>query len=644
VFGIFLLFSLNILAQPQPTQLPGCHEENSHVQPLGATHELTESDLTILLDILVPLQLKRDNLAGVTISIVKDGKVLFAKGYGYADMRGKEPVSAGDTLFHVGSISKLFTWTAVMQLVEQGKLELDRDVNDYLDFKIPATYPQPITLRTLMTHTPGFEDTYKDVFVSTAPQFQPLGTYLRTHLPRRIFPPGRIPAYSNYGAALAGYIVERISGRAFEDYVWDSIFKPLAMTHSTFVQPLPIPMQAQLAQGYGIASAEALPVELVQTGPAGGLSTSATDIAHFMIAQLQDGQFGDTRILRSETARLMHARQFSVAETTNGMALGFYEESRNNHRIIGHSGDLNGFHSNLHLILDAGVGFFVSYNSAGQPDYIARKEIWQTFLDRYFPYTPQAMPSLASANNDGKTVSGVYFSSRRSNDSIMKPVMMTEEITVAATPEGTIKIDSEKDFNGQPKRWQEVGELLYREINGQDRVQFRRDVSGRLVLVPDTPIFVFKKASIAENKWVNCAVVAAVFTVFLVAVLVWPIAAFLRRHYRRTLTLSPTEARLRIMARLIGLLDVAVIAVWLKVIQVDPVLTAKWDPLLHLIQVCAVVGVIGSIVVIYHAYRTWMNAATWAVATAFEGMVAMASVGYIWLVVNWNILSVGLRF
>src|SRR5262249_37297768 len=162
-----------------------------------------------------------------------------------------------------------------------------------------------------------------------------------------------------------------------------------------------------------------------------------------------------------------------------------------------------------------------------------------------------------------------------------------------ASPEGMIKIDSEKDFNGQPKLWQEVGELLYREINGQDRVQFRRDVSGRLVLVPDTPIFVFQKASIAENKWVNCAVVAAVLTVFLVAVLVWLIAALLRRHYRRTLTFSPTESRLRIMARLIGLLDVVVIAVWLQVIKVDPVLTAKWDPMLHLIQVCAVIGVLG---------------------------------------------------
>ena len=125
----------------------------------STTHEMTADDVGAFLDGIMPQQLARENIAGAVISIVKDGKVVFAKGYGYSDVEKKTPVTPDATLFRPGSISKLFTWTSVMQLVEQGKLDLDRDINDYLDFKIPATYPKPITLRNVMTHTPGFEET-----------------------------------------------------------------------------------------------------------------------------------------------------------------------------------------------------------------------------------------------------------------------------------------------------------------------------------------------------------------------------------------------------------------------------------------------------------------------------------------------------
>src|SRR2546426_3835658 len=185
-------------------------------EPVPSTaHPMTESDVEAFLDGLVPLQLERDDIAGVAIAVVKDGKVLFAKGYGYSDVKKKTPVSAENTLFRPGSISKLFTWTAVMQLVEQGKLDLDRDVNEYLDFKIPSTFPKPITLRNIMTHTPGFEETVQELFVKDAKDLKPIGNYLKEHLPARIFPPGTTPAYSNYATCMAGYIVQRVSGQDY---------------------------------------------------------------------------------------------------------------------------------------------------------------------------------------------------------------------------------------------------------------------------------------------------------------------------------------------------------------------------------------------------------------------------------------------
>ena len=243
-WAVIAALTLTVSASGQKPQANPSVAQAKPVQSAAPTANgapsMNADDLGAFLDGIVPQQLARENIAGAVVSVVKDGKVLFAKGYGYSDVKKKTPVSTTDTLFRPGSISKLFTWTAVMQLVEQGKLDLDRDVNDYLDFKIPPTYPKPITLRNIMTHTAGFEETAQELFVGSSKDLKPLGTYLREHLPERIFPPGTTPAYSNYATTMAGYIVQRVSGQDYFDYIDEHILKPLEMTHTTFRQPFPI--------------------------------------------------------------------------------------------------------------------------------------------------------------------------------------------------------------------------------------------------------------------------------------------------------------------------------------------------------------------------------------------------------------------
>src|SRR5947209_11628433 len=261
---------------------------------------LTKSDFETFLDALIPSQLQNRDIAGAVVSVVKDGQVLFAKGYGYADFTAKKPVLADQTLFRPGSISKLFTATAVMQLVEQGKLDLDRDVNEYIDFAIPKTYPEPVTLRRLLTHTAGFEETLKNLFVGHESDLKPVGTYLSNELPARIFPPGKIPSYSNYGFTLAGYIVERISGEKFERYIENHIFKPLGMKSSTFDQSLSAEMRARMSQGYLAAAKKPRSYEFANVAPAGSLTTTATDMSRFMLAFLQDGAVDGVAIFKPE--------------------------------------------------------------------------------------------------------------------------------------------------------------------------------------------------------------------------------------------------------------------------------------------------------------------------------------------------------
>jgi len=582
------------------------------------------------------------------IVVERDGKIFFAKGYGYADVEKRTPVSPEKTLFRPGSISKLFTWTAVMQQVEQGKLDLDRDVNDYLDFKIPATYPRPITLRNCMTHTPGFEETIQELFVRDAKDLRPIDYYLKHHLPQRIFPPGTTPAYSNYATAMAGYIVQRVSGQPFDDYIEDHILKPLGMTHSTFRQPLPDSLKPLVSRGYDVASEPVKPFEYVEAAPAGSSSVTAADISRFMIAHLQEGEFQGVRILRTETARLMHSRQFENLPGMNAMALGFYEETRNGHRIIGHGGDTQYFHSDLHLIPDVGVGFFISYNSAGKGEVSAREAVWHNFLDRYFPHPTVADPQVANAAQDARSLTGRYVVSRRSETTILKVLTAVGESKISANSDSTISVDDLKDLNGEPKKFREIGPLMFREVNGQDRIAFKRDNSGNLLLAIDFPFMVFEKARWYQSSMLNLPLIVSSLAILLLTVLLWPIAALVRRHYGRRLTLPPRDRRLRLLVRIVCLLDLAFFAAFAGFFAMAfkdiGLLSPHYNPWLRMIQIVGWLGILGTLIIIYNAVRSWKQPESWLWTRLADTLIALACVGIIWFVFTWNMLHWTLRY
>ena len=218
--------------------------------PTEGARQLAADDVNAWLDGFMPYALAKGDIPGAVVVVVKDGQVLTERGFGYSNVAKKTKVDPKTTMFRPGSISKLFTWTAVMQQVEQGKIDLNADVNKYIDFKIPPYEGKPITVRNLMTHTPGFEEQVKDLITVTPSEYVRFDALLKRWVPKRIYAPGTTPAYSNYGASLAGYIVQRISGEPFDAYVEHHIFAPLGMTHSTFPQPVPANLKPLLAEGY----------------------------------------------------------------------------------------------------------------------------------------------------------------------------------------------------------------------------------------------------------------------------------------------------------------------------------------------------------------------------------------------------------
>ncbi|MGI8542364.1 MAG: serine hydrolase [Aridibacter sp.] len=644
IFG--LIFALFVFGQVPDVSNKQDQEETEQIMtdnnPSGVP-EMTASDVGAFLDGIIPQQLAREDIAGATIAIVKDGKILFAKGYGYADVKNKKPVVAEETIFRPGSVAKLFTWTAVMQLHEQGKLDLDKDINEYLDFKIPDAFGKPITLKNLLTHTPGFEAQIKDSF-TVGNETPDLGKYLKTHIPARIYPPGETPAYSNYGASLAGYIVERVSGQPYTEYVEEHIFKPLGMNHSTFVQPLPPNLAKNMSNGYQLGSGEPQPFEVVRPTPAGSLSSTADDLARFMLAHLQGGQLGDARILSPETTRLMHSRLFALDDNASGMCYGFLDASQNGHRILWHAGDTQYFHSNLHLIPDANVGFFISYNSLGKAEVSPRTMVWEAFLDRYFPYTPPEKPTLESAKQDSQAVSGTYISSLRSETSLFKAFGLIGEATVSANEDGTIEVSLLTGSDGKPKRWREVAPLQFREVGGQETIVFKRDrtETGSMELLFSFPVFTLQRVGLWENSSVLLPVLGISLLIMLLTLILWFPAWLIRRHYGQRLELNPLELQLRFAVRIVFAFNLIFIAMLVGLVAYATTnfdfLSDRGNTWFQIAQVIGVLGVIGMLVVFYNAVHAWMSKRYRIWGKLQATVFALACLGFLWFVLAGHLL------
>jgi hypothetical protein len=533
-----------------------------------------------------------------------------------------------------------------MQLVEQGKLDLDKDVNSYIDFQIPPAFGKPITLRDIMTHTSGFEETVRDLFVEDAQHLTPLDQYLKQHLPERIFPPFVVPAYSNYATSVAGYIVQRVSGKPLEQYVAENIFAPLEMKHTTLVQPLPAELSPLMSAGYRKGSDKAKPFEFVEAFPAGSVSTTAADMANFMIAHLQDGKFGDKQILRPETAKLMHSRTFGSDDRINGMALGFYEESRNGQRIIGHGGDTEYFHSDLHLILGQNVGFFVSYNSAGRGEVSGRSILLDKLIDRYFRYDPPAPTKIENVKADAAAIAGLYKSSRRFDNSFLKLFTLLGQAKVEPNADGTISIDPFKGTNGELRKFEEVQPFVYREVLGQDEVAFKKDSGGNWQFQILIPVFIFQQVGLSENKYFSLFVLIFGLILVCLTVLLWPVGALLRKHYRQPLQLTPSERRQRLIVRLVCILFFGLFIGWIIVLSMANEITAI-NALPRWVVIFGFVGVLctlGTLFVILNALRSLRTSGRWIWAKLHDLLLAAACIGLVWFLLNWKLMNFSVHF
>ena len=590
------------------------------------------AELEAFVDEWMSANLESNHIAGATVSVVKDGEVFLVKGYGSADLEDQTPVDAEQTLFRIGSITKLFTWTAVMQLAEQGKLDLNADVNTYLDFRIPETFSAPISMRHLMTHTAGFEERNFGLSASSPERLMPLGEWLPTHIPARVRAPGEASSYSNYGVTLAGYIVERVSGLSYNDYIEQNILQPLHMDSTSARQPLPAALAARMSTGYDYAGGEfqTLEYDLIQGAPAGSAASTATDMARFMLAHLQDGK----GILSAETEAQMQSRLFAHDPRLNGFAHGFYEMSRNGQRVIGHGGDLGAFHSLLALLPEHGLGFFISFNTADAMDVFLPEVFLYAFMDHYFP-TAEAVraDNVTDQATLQNRVGGSYRINRSTYTTLEKLFnQLLTPVSIQAVDDGVLLVNSPYGMY----RFIEVEPLLFQMEDDQELLTFRFDEQGQATHAFSNldPTSAFEKLAWYESPLLHFPLLGVSYLFLLSELAAASIRFFRRKRNSQVETFQSRWARRLLLA-----------SVWLGVLFIPALIVFQGGYLygetlaLNLVLALPVLMLLPTVGAMLLAVPVWKNR-WWSLGGRIHySLVALAAVAYLWFLNFWNLLG-----
>jgi CubicO group peptidase (beta-lactamase class C family) len=639
---VILLSTVGPALAQEKKSTPGA---NVPTAPSGPTDR---AELETFLDGLLTQEMQKDHIAGAAVAVVKDGKLFFAKGYGYADLEKGVPVDPEQTIFGVGSVGKLFTWTAVMQLVEQGKLDLNADINTYLDFRIPDTYPQPITLKHLMTHTSGFENRLRESAVSDAKDLVSAREWLISNMHARVRPPGEAAGYSNFNAMLAGYIMARVSGQPYEQYMQEHIFTPLGMKHSTAQSPTPPALRAHLSVGYTYADGvfQAFPDYIYQPAvfPSGIHQASVTDIARFMIAHLENGRYSDedipeARILEESTAQQMHSTLYTPDPHLLGTAYGFFDFSDSGRRTLGHIGELPPMHSLLLLLPDQHLGVFVAYNSAGAGDLTAQHLGFQrAFFDHYYPApaVEPIEPPADFAERAGQFV-GSYRWTTRSYTTLMKVAGLFGTVEISAPGDGTLL------FSTPYGEWRfvEVEPLYFREVNGPFGLAFREDDQGRITyLFTDLmPQFAFEKLNWYETLGFNMKLLLVCILTFLStvpAILIHFIRSRRVGDNRKPASRGARMAHSIILGIcVLNLLFVVGNVLWLN----TPNILSGTPLISKIVLGLGVLSAVLTVGALVYTVLAWKNS-YWGIAgRVYYTLVTISAVAFVWFLNYWNLLG-----
>jgi len=602
----------------------------------ASTHKsLQPGEVELFADSFFQSALEEYNFPGAVFVAVENGEVVFARGYGYADLENSIPVYPEKTMFCAGSVGKLINWTALMQLYEAGKFGLNDDINLYLkNLHIPETFPEPVTFHHLLTHTPGFDDRNTAATPDSLEQLLPLDEYLAWTLPVRLRPPGQVTQYSNHGAVISGLLIEDISGIPFDQYVEQNIFNPLGMNYSTFSQPQPESLQPHMATGYHYINGQHItqPERIANVMPAGMGYFSGLDMANFLIAHLQLGEFEGKKILEEDTATLMHQTHFNNDPRLPGMAYGFIENYKNNCRILWHTGTSPDFHSLLVMIPEEESGFFFSMNMVDQR--VSRK-LLQEFMDYFYHLEIEELTPSPSDPDYAAQYTGVYRTNWHAHQTLEKLAVLGRDVLVSANSDGSLMIRFE---NSPETRWIRTDENLFRKDDAREYVSFAVDEKGNAYRLHQgsRPILAYERIAWWETTAFHISLQVAVISIFVSILIAALIGKFKRRKTKNVEQDSGPARTARLLGNLVSLVHplfiIGFMAIQMKVVS------GNFDLLFYTVLTLPIILTVLSLMITIYAAIAWRKSFWGLGGRVHYSLLAAAALANSWFLYYWNLI------
>ena len=607
--------------------------------PVSSAYAASAADITdaraleaFVDGVVEPLMAEGHSPSG-TFALMKDGSFVFSKGYGIQNTEENTPVDPNRTLFRPGSISKLFTWVAIMQLAERGEVDLDADINTYLtNFQIEDSWPgQPVTLRHCLTHTPGFEDgAFGYLIVEDPKRTMPLAEAMAYYQPERVNPPGKVGAYSNYCTALTGLVVQNVAGIDFNEYLEQRIFGPLRMLRSSFREPLPEGLDETMATAYKYEEGRyvARPYELVTSfSPAGAMATTGPDLLRFGQMLLNGGELNGQRILSEASVRELTRTQWTIDDRIKGMGLGFLHYDLGETDTFGHDGGTTAFVSHFGVTPKANLVVFWSFSGPGGGK--VTTVLKRAFYERFFPLAEVDNTPPSDFNSRAGRYAGRYINWRRGFSNLEAMMGLMGQMKVAPNGKNELVIGDD--------RYVEVEKNLFRNVENSDLIAFEEGESGEItgMAMSGVPFMPFYKAPWYAVQEFNFGLLAIGYLVFLMVAL---------RHFfqRREIQAMPDADRSASRAALwASLAHLVALAFGAYAMSVGLLELMKGIP--TVITVWLWFPIIAALLGLYLLYKTvivWKDGLLVSVfARARFTFVAICALGVTWVFWYWRLLG-----
>lgn len=594
-------------------------------------------ELKEFMDNFFTAEMDKCNIPGAVVSIVRNGRVLYEKGYGYANLEKKIGVNPEKTLFRIGPLSTLFTSTAAMQLKERGKIDFNKDINEYLSgFKIEDNYSRPITMYNLLTHTAGFDDRTTGMEAEDYGEVVPLSKYLTNNMPGRIRGPGKLAQYSNHGIALTGYIVEKVSRMPFEKYIENNIFKPLGMDN-TYAR-LSQDMLTYLSLEYSYKNGQYKPMKFYDYNvyPADSICSTASDMNKFMIAHLNNGDYKGIRVLKEETAIDMHSQHFTHDSFLAGMCYGFYEIKKNSRRFIANIGGTNGSYSLLLLDLKSSIGMFVSTN--GSNGYILTSDLEDKFIDHYYPMIEEAPDVLFVMNTlkDNKKIAGEYRPIKYSRDTLDKLLLLLSPQVRVDVKDGNLVYRGPKGA----ENYTQVGPLIFKNMDNNTYIIFKEDDNKDMSLMfTETPFYAFEKVKWYESSRLH-VMLLGIFVLTFISFSIYYMAMLMKGKKRGILYKGTFADRLSVGVCILNLVFVLGMAAVIVYPGTKSEIAYKLPLPVKVLLISQIASALLTVPLVVASIIVWIKDCWPALKRIYFTLVVLSCVGFTAIMYYYNLIGI----